>query len=141
MRGLSNMKNVTGSDLRSNLSKARGLGSAKHGVMHWWLQRVTAVALIPLTIWFMTALVSVMISPDILVVARWFAAPSHALLITLLLVAMFYHAKLGLQVVIEDYIHCPCKKFTLLLANSFFCFGGAALCIIVVLKMHFLNIA
>ncbi len=135
------MKNVTGSDLRSKLGKARGLGSAKHGVMHWWMQRVTAIAIIPLGVWFMVSLVSVMISPDLLVVARWFALPSHALFLGLLVVAMFYHAKLGLQVVIEDYIHCPCKKFTLLLANNFFCFAGAAFCIIAVLKMHFLNIA
>ncbi len=135
------MKNVTGSDLRSNLARARGLGSAKDGVSHWWLQRVTAVALIPLGIWFVTAIISGLLSPDIRIVAHWFASPMHSFLLVLLLCASFFHAKLGLQVVIEDYIHCPCKKFTLLLANSFFCFGGAALCIIVVLKMHFLNIA
>ena len=134
------MKNVTGSDFRSDLGKARGLGSAKHGVSHWWFQRVTAVAMIPLFIWFITAVISVMISPDIRVVAHWFASPIHSLLMVLLLCAMFFHAKLGLQVVIEDYIKCPYTKYALLLGNSFFCFGGAAICIIVVLKMHFLDI-
>ena len=134
------MKNITDSDFRSSLGRARGLGSAKHGVAHWWLQRVTAVAMIPLLIWFITAIISVLISPDIRVVAHWFASPINSLLMVLLLCAMFYHAKLGLQVVIEDYIHAPFLKYTLLLSNSFFCFGGAAICIIVVLKMHFLDI-
>jgi succinate dehydrogenase / fumarate reductase, membrane anchor subunit len=134
------MKNVTGSDFRSNIGRARGLGSAKHGVAHWWFQRVTAVAMIPLLIWFITAVISVMISPDIHIVAHWFASPIHSLLMVLLLSAMFFHAKLGLQVVIEDYIHAPLPKYTLLLGNIFLCFGGAAICIIVVLKMHFLDI-
>ncbi len=135
------MKKTTGSDFRSNLGKARGLGSAKHGVSHWWFQRVTAVAMIPLFIWFITVVVSVMISPNIHAVAHWFASSIHSLLMVLLLCAMFFHAKLGLQVVIEDYIKAPFLKYTLLLSNIFFCFGGAAICIIVVLKMHFLNIA
>lgn len=131
----------SGSDFRSKLGKVRGLGSAKHGVMHWWLQRVTAVAMIPLFIWFVNALVSVMISPDVLAVAGWFSSPVNAVSLVLLLCAMFFHAKLGLQVVIEDYVKCPYNKYSLLLANIFFCFGGATICIIAVLKLHFLNIA
>lgn len=129
------------SDFRSKISKARGLGSAKHGVSHWWLQRVTAVALIPLCLWFMTAVISVMVSPNVFLVAIWFSSPINAILLALMLVALFFHAKLGLQVVIEDYIKCPYTKYFMLLSNTFFCFAVAIACIIAVLKLHFLNIA
>ncbi len=128
-------------DLRSKLGRVRGLGSAKHGVMHWWLQRVTAIAMIPLFIWFTTVVLSVLVSPDVIDVARWFSSPVNSLFMVLLTLVMFFHAKLGLQVVIEDYIHSPYSKYTLLLANIFFCFGGAAICIMSILKLHFLNIA
>lgn len=134
------MKKSTGSDFRSSLGRARGLGSAKHGVSHWWFQRVTAVAMIPLIIWFVSAVVTVMISPDINAIVHWFSSPIHSLLLVLLFCAMFYHAKLGLQVVIEDYVKAPCCKYSLLIGNIFFCFGGAAICILVVLKLHFPNI-
>jgi|CXWL01.1.fsa_nt_gi succinate dehydrogenase / fumarate reductase membrane anchor subunit len=130
------MKKEDSSDLRSKLSKARGLGSAKHGVSHWWLQRVTAIAMIPLFIWFITAIVSVMIAPEQKQVANWFVSPVNALLLVLLVCAMFYHAKLGLQVVIEDYIKCPYTKYGLLIGNSFFCIAGAAVCILAVFKLH-----
>lgn len=135
------MKKTSGFDFRSELSKARGLGAAKHGVSHWWLQRLTAVALIPFTIWFMVSIISVMTAPDVITVAGWFSSPLNALCMVVLLSALFFHAKLGLQVVIEDYVKCPCAKYSLLLGNSFFCFGGAAICIMAVLKLHFLNIA
>lgn len=134
------MNNAGAKDFRSKLSIARGLGSAKSGVMHWWLQRVTAVALIPLSIWLVTALVSVMLSPDLLVIIRWFSSPVNTVLLVSLLFAMFYHAKLGLQVIVEDYIKCPYAKYSLLLANSFFCFGLGALCIVAVLKLHFVGV-
>lgn len=135
------MKQMETSNFSSKLGKVRGLGSAKHGVMHWWLQRVTAIALIPLSIWFIGALISVMLSPDVLNIARWLSSSINAISLLLFLIALFYHAKLGLQVVIEDYIKCPFTKYSLLLANLFFCFGGATICIVAVLKLHFLNIA
>lgn len=134
------MKKGINTDFRSKISKVRGLGSAKHGVSHWWLQRVTAVVLIPLCLWFVTAVISVMLSPNVFVVASWFAFPVNAILLVLMLVALFFHAKLGLQVVIEDYVKCPYMKYFLLLKNTFFCFAIAIVCIIAVLKLHFLNI-
>jgi succinate dehydrogenase / fumarate reductase, membrane anchor subunit len=133
------MKKVT-DDFRTGLGRAKGLGSAKHGVMHWWFQRLTAVAMIPLFIWFTTVVVSVLISPDVTMVTKWFYSPINSLLMGLLVAAMFFHAKLGLQVVVEDYIKCPYSKYTLLFANSFFCFAGSAVCIMAILKLHFLNI-
>jgi succinate dehydrogenase / fumarate reductase membrane anchor subunit len=129
------------SDLRSKLGKAKGLGSAKHGVSHWWLQRVTAVALVPLSVWFVYSLMTVMLSDSAVKVAQWFASPVNAVTMILLLAALFWHAKLGLQVVIEDYVHRPFSKYALLLANVFISFTFAAVSILAVLRLHFLDIA
>ncbi|MEZ5690541.1 MAG: succinate dehydrogenase, hydrophobic membrane anchor protein [Rickettsiales bacterium] len=128
------------SDLRSNLARVRGLGSAKHGVSHWWLQRLTAIALIPLGLWLVSSIISVMLSPDVLTVAHWFSSPFNALFMALFIIAMFFHAKLGMQVIIEDYVKCSCMRYGMLIANSFFCLGGTAFCLIAILKIHFLNI-
>lgn len=129
------------SDLRTQLNKAKGLGAAHHGVSHWWLQRVTAVALIPLTLWFMYSLVTAMLTTDVTLVAGWFASPVNAVVMVMMLIALFVHAKLGVQVVIEDYVHTPLMKYALLLANIFICFAFAAISILAVLKLHFLDIA
>ncbi len=129
------------SDLRSGISKVKGLGSAHHGVSHWWWQRVTAVALIPLSVWFVYSLVSVMLSPSVLDVAAWFASPVNTVAMGLLLAALFFHAKLGVQVVIEDYVHGSFWKYTLLLGNTFICFTFAAISIVAILKLHFLDVA
>jgi succinate dehydrogenase / fumarate reductase, membrane anchor subunit len=126
--------------LRSKLSIARGLGSAKHGVSHWWLQRVTAVALIPLSLWFVYSVVNVLLSTNITEVAVWFSSPVNALLFSLTMVATFWHAKLGLQVIIEDYVKAPVAKYTLLLANTFFCVAAALFTVIAILKLHFLDV-
>lgn len=101
-------------NLRSPLGRVRGLGSAKDGTDHWWAQRLTALALIPLTVWFVGALVS-LIGADYAAVAAWIASPVVAGLLILLIVATFYHSALGLQVVIEDYVHGEGAKIALLL--------------------------
>ncbi len=89
--------------LQSPLRKALGLGSAKEGVGHWWAQRLTAIALVPLGLWFVFSMLGLDYgSYDI--VRAWIAAPAHAILLILLLVTLLYHACLGLQVVIEDYL-------------------------------------
>lgn len=89
--------------LRSALGRARGLGSAKDGVAHWWAQRVTALALVPLTLWFVASVVALTGASHGEVVA-WLARPHNAVLMLALIWATFWHAALGLQVVIEDYI-------------------------------------
>ena len=90
--------------LRSSLGRVRGLGSAKEGVNHFWAQRMTALALIPLSVWFVVSLLSVL-DADYDAVKAWVSSPVVAGLLILLIAATFYHAFLGLQVVIEDYIH------------------------------------
>ncbi len=101
--------------LRSPLGRVRGLGSAKEGVDHWWAQRLTALALIPLAVWFVIALLGVT-GADYATVRAWVGSPVVAGLLILLIVATFYHAYLGLQVVIEDYVHSEAWKLFALLA-------------------------
>ncbi len=90
--------------LRSHLARVRGLGSAKSGTAHRWSQRLTALALVPLTIWFVASLIG-MAGADYYTARAWIGSPMVAGLLILLIVATFYHAYLGLQVVIEDYVH------------------------------------
>ena len=91
-------------NLQTPLRRARGLGSAKSGTKHWWAQRVTAVALIPLTIWFVIAMITAT-GNDYNNARQFIGNPINAVLFILLIVATFHHAQLGLQVVIEDYVH------------------------------------
>jgi succinate dehydrogenase / fumarate reductase membrane anchor subunit len=110
--------------MRSPLARARGLGSAKEGVESWWLERVMAVALIPLTLWFAASLIALSHS-DYTAFVAWLKAPLAALLMVLLLIGLFVHLALGLQVVIEDYVHSD-AKIPALIGARFACF---ALCI------------
>ena len=99
--------------LRSPLGKARGLGSAKEGSKHWWLQRLSAVALIPLSMWFAVSVMTYA-SADYQSVLQWIHSPIITVLFLLLIVALFYHAQLGLQVVIEDYVHLEWLKISVI---------------------------
>jgi succinate dehydrogenase / fumarate reductase membrane anchor subunit len=122
--------------MRTPLGRVRGLGSAKEGVHHWWIQRLTAVALIPLLIWFVASLVQ-MAGADYAHVVAWIARTPVAVLLTLLFVAGIWHLALGLQVVIEDYVHGePCRIVTLVLVK-FGCFALAAAAVFSVLKIAF----
>lgn len=111
-------------DTRTPMARARGLGSAKEGVQAWWLERVTAVALVPLTLWLAVSLIALSDDPYGTVVA-WLSSPIAALLMVLLLIALFTHLALGLCVVVEDYIHSA-AKIPALITVRFVCF---ALCI------------
>ncbi|MGF6493910.1 succinate dehydrogenase / fumarate reductase membrane anchor subunit [Luteibacter sp. 621] len=91
-------------DLRNPLARARGLGSAKEGVSHWMLQRVTALALVFLTLWFLCTLLG-LLHADYATARATLARPWNAVLAIAFIVTMFRHAVLGLQVVIEDYVH------------------------------------
>ncbi len=104
--------------LETPLSRARGLGSAKTGYQHWWHQRITAVALVPLTFWFVYSIAAVTLS-DYQNVVAWMRSPIHAGALVLSIVAIFYHAALGMQVIIEDYVHHEWLKVAALLAVQF----------------------
>ncbi len=120
--------------LRSPLGRVRGLGSAKEGVNHFWAQRMTAVALIPLAVWFVISLFSVLGSNHGAVQA-WVSSPVVASLLILLIVATFYHAFLGLQVVIEDYIHGEGLKLLTLIAVKGACWLLAVIGVLSVLVL------
>ncbi|MEF3075593.1 succinate dehydrogenase, hydrophobic membrane anchor protein [Methylobacter sp. Wu1] len=96
-------------DYRTPLAKARGLGSAKSGTVHWWMQRVSAAALIPLSLWWLTFIGHLLKSsyPQTVV---WLSKPLNSVLMIAWILAVFYHAGLGLQVVIEDYVHTEWLK-------------------------------
>ncbi len=100
--------------MRSPLSRAIGLGSAKEGVDHWWAQRITALALVPLTLWFVIAIIE-LAGADRALFVDWVRQPLPAVLLVLLLIATFYHGALGLQVVIEDYVESETLRFGLLI--------------------------
>jgi len=98
---------------RTPLKTARGLGSAKNGTAHWWAQRLTALALIPLTIWFVAS-VAALAGADHGAFIQWVSSPMVATLLILLVIATFHHGQLGLQVVIEDYVHNEAAKIALI---------------------------
>jgi succinate dehydrogenase membrane anchor subunit len=118
-------------ELRSSLGRVRGLGSAKEGVGHWWAQRVTAIALVPLSIWFVCAAIS-QIGADYVAFQAWLGIFGNALLMILTVLVLFYHANLGMQVVIEDYVSGECARVTTLLAVKFILFAFAASCVLAV---------
>ena len=121
-------------DLRSGLSRARGLGSAKEGVSHWWAQRLTALALVPISLWFAGSLIGLVGAGQPAVVA-WASSPLSAVLLIALIVATFHHAQLGLQVVIEDYVHNEGAKLAAILVVKGAAFLLATAGVLAVVKM------
>lgn len=122
--------------LKTPLGAARGLGSAKDGTHHWIMQRITAVALVPLTIWFVFNAVA-LAGAGYAEAAGWLASPLNAVLMLLLIAATFHHLQLGLQVVVEDYVHGEGKKIAALLAIKLAAFALATAGVFAVLKVAF----
>lgn len=120
--------------LKTRLATVRGLGSAKNGTHHWWGQRVTAVALVPLTLWFVYSVIT-MSGAGYVTVATWLALPWNTVLMLLLIAATFHHLQLGMQVVIEDYIHSEFTKLATLLFVKFASAVLAVACGYAVLKI------
>lgn len=100
--------------MRTQLGQVRGLGAAHGGTRHWWAQRLTAVALVPLVLWFIASILHLVATPRA-TVAHWMAHPVNAALLAALVIATFHHMQLGLQVVIEDYVHHDRARMALLL--------------------------
>ena len=127
------------SNLRSHTKRARGLGSSHHGTHHWWLQRLTAGAMIPLSVWFLVQLVTHLIGADAAAIGAWIKSPIAAIALLVFIVAMFMHARLGMQVIIEDYVHCETKKIALLLfTNATVLIAGLA-CVFAIVRLHFIG--
>jgi succinate dehydrogenase / fumarate reductase membrane anchor subunit len=122
--------------MRSPLGRAIGLGSAKEGAGQWWIQRLTAVALVPLAIWFVVAVIR-HLGVDLVAFRQWVGQPGTAIVFILLLIATFYHVSLGLQAVIEDYVHAELVKLGMIVAMRLACFGLAVAGIFAVLRMAF----
>jgi succinate dehydrogenase / fumarate reductase membrane anchor subunit len=121
---------------RTPLSRARGLGSARSGVHHFWSQRITAVALVPLVIWLVGSL-AYHAGSDYESARAFFAQPVAGALLLLLIGSGAYHMKLGMQVIVEDYIHKEGTKLVLLMLNSFFCVAIALIGGLAIIKLSF----
>jgi len=122
--------------LRSPMSRVLGLGTAKGGSHHWWMQRVTSIALLILTLWFVASLLSFP-SYDYPLVTGWIGKPFNAVMLSLLIATATYHSQLGVQVVVEDYVVDKFLKILVMILLSFVHAALAALGIFAVLRIAF----
>ena len=120
--------------LRSPLAKVRGLGSAKEGTHHFWMQRLTAIALLPLILWFCFS-IAMLPNASFEEAHAWVASPLNAVLLILLLFIGFYHAMLGIQIVLEDYVSTEWLRMTCIVLVNFTCIFLAVSGVFLVLKL------
>ena len=120
--------------METPIARVRGLGSARSGAHHWWLERLTSVATLLLFVWLIASLLRLP-SLDFATVREWLRSPLAAVPMLLLVVATFWHLKLGLQVVIEDYVHEAGSKAFMILLLNFFAIAGAGLAFFSVLAI------
>ena len=122
--------------IRTPLAKIEGLGAAKGGTLHFWHQRMTAIALVPLSIWFVASALAY-VGAGQGAVAAYFAEPINAVPMFLFIIAAVYHMALGLQVVIEDYVQQEGLKITLLMLNRFASWAIGATASLALIRMAF----
>ncbi len=123
------------SDLRTPLSRVKGLGSAKEGTGHFWHMRLTSLLLVPLVLWLGFSLAAMPVDHATLV--DWIAQPLVTVGLTLLIIVVFYHAQLGLQVIIEDYISSHARRTVVLLMSNLICLAFGAVGVVSVLRISF----
>ncbi len=122
--------------LRSPLGQVLGIGAAKDGVHHWWMQRLTSIALLPLSVWFAVSLLALP-GLDHATVVAWLRQGSVALLLIIFLLIAAWHSQLGVRVVVEDYVHDAAARTLCLVASSFGHILLAAAGVFAVLKVAF----
>jgi succinate dehydrogenase / fumarate reductase membrane anchor subunit len=122
--------------IQSPLARARGLGAAHHAVGHWVNQRITAIANIPLMLWLVSSIVHLR-GVDYTTFTVWLAQPLNAILMILVIVSTFYHAALGTQVIVEDYVHNKGMKIFKLVMLRLFFIGAGVACVFSILKIAF----
>jgi succinate dehydrogenase / fumarate reductase membrane anchor subunit len=105
---------VTQTALRSPLGRVRGMGSARNGTHHWWMQRITSIALLPLTLWFVVSMIG-LAGASYLETLLWIAQPFNAVLMLALIGLTFHHMAAGLQVVVEDYVRNEFQRIAIIL--------------------------
>lgn len=122
------------SQFKNPIARAEGLGSLKSGFDHWWLQRITACANFLLAIWAIWSVLT-LVGANYEVFTTWLAVPIHAILLALFILSTCMHAALGLQIVIEDYVHCEISKVLSLIALRLFFTGLAVAALFSILKI------
>lgn len=128
---------MAASRMRSPLGRAVGLGSAKEGVEHWWRQRLTAIALVPLSLWFVVKVIQ-LLGADLPTMRQAIGRPIPAILMILTVLASFWHGALGLQVVIEDYVHTELARIGLIVSVRLAAFALAVAGVFAVLRLALL---
>ena len=123
--------------MRSHLGRVRGLGSSNNGVQHWWMQRLSGIALVPLSLWFVFSVIGLLINADLATVTNWVGQHYNPVLLILFVICMFHHAQLGLQVVIEDYTRSEFTKVTLLVTVKLAALLLSACSIFAVIRLTF----
>lgn len=128
------------SAMRSELGRVRGLGSAKSGAHHWWVERILSLALVPLTAWFVISLLDHLLGASRTELQAWIANPFVALALAALTAIAFVHTRMGVQVIIEDYIHNEGTKVALVLFKDAVVFILLGLTLAAIAKLHFIGI-
>lgn len=134
------MSEYSKSPLRSELGRVRYLGSAKHGARHWWIERILSLALVPLSAWFMIELIGHLMDATRLELRAWIDNPLVALALAALTIVAFVHTRMGLQVIIEDYVHTKWKEISLILFKDAVIFVLLGLTLAAIAKLHFVGI-
>ena len=122
--------------MRSQLGRARGVGAAKSGIHHWWVERVTGIALVPLTVWFVYAVLHLLGAPQA-AVHRFVASPVNTVMLLATVAMTFHHMQLGLQVVMDDYISSQAWQSIAILLNKAVALMLGLLCAVSILRMAF----